>query len=93
MERITHFSLEKVSDEVERRIRSRTKRAARRFAFTVTGLFVFMMALAFISVSIARGLSAILNPALSWGLVGTILALIGMILVLMGRLITWQPFR
>ncbi len=87
IEGASNLSLGKISDEVERRVRRRVKKASRRIAYTITGLFLFMMAVAFISVSIARGLSTILDPALSWGLVGLILALLGTILVLMGRLI------
>lgn len=87
IEGTTNFSFKRVTDEVERRIRGKVKKASRRIAATATGLFMFMMAIAFISISIVRHLSTIMSPALSWGIVGVVLALVGMILVLMGRLI------
>jgi len=88
IEGTTNFSFRRVTDEVERRIRRKVKKASRRIAATATGLFMFMMAIAFISMSVVRYLSTTMSPALSWGIVGVVLALVGMILVLTGRLIT-----
>ena len=82
------LSLTKALDEIEKRLRSKTKKAAGKAALTLVGLCFVIISVVFVSISLVRAFSMVLNPAVSWGLVGLVLALIGMILLLWARLVT-----
>jgi len=84
---IAQFSFGKILDELERRVRKRTRNFARRIALTLAGIYFVLIGVLFISVSIVRIFSTIMSSALSWGLVGLVLALLGAILTLLGRLV------
>lgn len=85
---INQFSIKKVLDEVEKRLRSKTRKAAGKIALTLVGLSFVIISVVFLSISLVRAFSMVLNPAVSWALVGLALALIGMIILLWARLIT-----
>lgn len=85
---LNQLSLTKVLDEVEKRLQSKTRKAAGRVALTLVGLSFVVISVVFVSISLVRAFSMVLNPAVSWALVGLVLALIGMILLLWARLVT-----
>jgi hypothetical protein len=85
---LNQLSLMKVLDEVEKRLRSKTRKAAGKVALTLVGLSFVIISVVFVSISLVRAFSMILHPAVSWALVGLALALIGMIILLWARLVT-----
>jgi hypothetical protein len=82
------LSLTKVLDEIEKRLRSKSKKAAGKISLTLVGLSFIVISVVFISISLVLAFSTVLNPAVSWALVGLVLALIGLILLLWARLVT-----
>ncbi len=88
IETINQLSLKKVLDEVEKRLRSRARKVAGKIALTLVGLSFVIISVVFLSISLVRAFSIVLNPAVSWALVGLALALIGMIILLWARLVT-----
>ena len=90
MEGMAYFSLRKVMDEVERRLKSKSRKIVGRIILTLAGLYLILIAVVFISISLVRLLSTVvgMNPAISWGAAGLVLALTGTILMILGRLVT-----
>jgi len=88
MQTITRFSLTRILEDLERRLKKKMKQFAGRIALTFTGLCFMVIAAVFVSVSLVKVFSTMLNPATSWGVVGLILALLGFVLMLLGQLVT-----
>ena len=88
LEGVTGFSLRRVLDDIERRLKAKSRKFAARIILTLAGLYLMLIAVVFISLSLVRILSSMLGPAYSWGLVGLFLGLFGAILIILGRLVT-----
>lgn len=88
LEGVAGFSLKRVLDEIDRRLKAKTRKFAARIMLTLAGLYLILIALVFISFSLVRALSLMLGSAYAWGLVGLFLGLLGLILIILGRLVT-----